>query len=127
MRNKMLSIEDVAQHYGLRPDTIRRKIREGRIEATRMRRVYRLDWRDVWACEEGPMPKGGRAARYRDRLLSKKTIAGRLGVSVRTVERWISDGLPTRTVFGAVRCNPHDVADWLRLQMDTTLPEDWWR
>ncbi|MEZ5746935.1 MAG: excisionase family DNA-binding protein [Paracoccaceae bacterium] len=59
----MLSIEEVASHFGLRPDTVRRKVREGQIEAIRMGRVYRLDWRDVWACEDGPMPKGARIAR----------------------------------------------------------------
>lgn len=123
----MLSIEEVANHYGLRPDTVRRKIRQGQLQAIRMRRVYRLDWPDVWSCEEGPMPRGGRVSRYLDRLLSKKIIAERLGVSVRTVERWIADGLPTRAVFGAVRCNPHDVSDWLRMAMDIELPEDWWQ
>lgn len=73
------------------------------------------------------MPKGVRVARYQDRLLPKKEIACSLGVSVRTVERWISDGMPTRAVFGAVRCNPHDVADWLRTALDVHLPGDWWK
>lgn len=122
----MLKIEDVAHHYGLRPDTIRRKIREQQISAIRIGRVYRLAWPDVWACEEGPMPKGARVARYQDRLLSKKLLAEKLRVSVRTIERWIADGLPTRTVFGAVRCNPHDVSDWLNMHMNITLPAGWW-
>lgn len=123
----MLTVEDVAGHYGLRPDTVRRMIRDGRLTAVRMGRIYRLDWREVWACEEGPMPRGSRTARYRDRLLSKKAIAAGLGVSVRTVDRWLADGLPTRTVFGAVRCNPHDVADWLQAAMNIRLPQDWWK
>jgi len=38
----MLSVEDVASHFGLRPDTIRRKIRTGEIDAIRIGRVYRL-------------------------------------------------------------------------------------
>lgn len=121
----MLSIEDVANHYGLRPDTIRRKIRAGELHAIRIGRTYRLDWPDVWACEDGPMPKRARITRYQDRLLCKKSIAGALRVSVRTVERWIDDGLPTRNVFGAVRCNPHDVTDWLSLQ-GVALPPAWW-
>ncbi len=123
----MLSVEHVANHYGLRPDTVRRKIRAGHINAIRMRRSYRLDWSDVWACEEGPMPKGARIRRYQDRLLKKKEIARALGVSARTVERWIAGGLPTRAVFGAVRCNPHDVADWMRQAMDVDLPDGWWQ
>jgi excisionase family DNA binding protein len=123
----MLSVDEVARHYGFRPDTVRRRIRTGELGAVRIRRTYRLDWRDVWTCENGPMPKGARIARYQERLLTKKEIARALGVSVKTVERWIADGMPTRCVFGAVRCNPHDVADWLCQAMDVRLPEDWWK
>lgn len=121
----MLSILDVGKHFGLRPDTVRRKIRAGEIDAIRIGRVYRLDWPDVWACEDGPMPKRARMARYQEDLLCKKAIARRLRVSVRTVERWIDDGLPTRNVFGVVRCNPHDVTDWLK-QRGADLPSGWW-
>lgn len=123
----MLSVEEVADHFGLRSETIRRKIRADEINAIRLRRTYRLDWPDVWAVEEGPMPRGARMARYQDRLLAKKEIAIALGVSVKTVERWIADGMPTRNVFGVVRCNPHDVSDWLCQVMDVDLPRDWWK
>lgn len=123
----MLSIEEVARHYGLRPDTVRRKVRDGEIEALRIGRVYRLDWPDVWACEAGTMPKGPREGRYKEPLLSKRQVAVALHVSSRTVERWIALGLPTRNVFGAVRCNPYDVADWLKLSMKIILPAAWWK
>ena len=121
----MLSVEEVAAHFGLRPDTVRRKIRTGEIEATRIGRVYRVNWLSVWACEDGPMPKRARISRYQDDLLSKKAVATALRISVRTVERWIGDGLPTRNVFGTVRFNPHDVTDWLLLQ-GVDLPQSWW-
>ncbi|WP_417809109.1 helix-turn-helix domain-containing protein [Thioclava sp.] len=121
----MLSVEDVANYFGLRPDTVRRKIRTGNIDAIRIGRNYRLAWPDVWACEDGPMPKRAQIARYQDDLLCKKAIAGALRVSVRTVDRWIDDGLPTRNVFGVVRCNPHDVTDWLKLR-GVDLPQEWW-
>ena len=71
------------------------------------------------------MPNRALIPRYQDDLLGKKTIASALRVSVRTVERWIDKGLPTRNVFGAVRCNPHDVTDWLKLQ-GVDLPLAWW-
>ena len=121
----MLSVEEVATHFGLRPDTVRRKIRAGEIEAIRIGRVYRLAWPDVFACEDGPMPKRARITRYQENLLCKKNIAGALRVSVRTVERWIDEGLPTRNVFGVVRCNPHDVTEWLKLR-GADLPAGWW-
>lgn len=123
----MLSVEEVARHFGLRPDTVRRKVRSGEIEALRMGRQYRLDWRGVWACEEGPMPNGARKGRYMEPLLCKRRIARGLGVSAETIERWIAVGLPTRNVFGAVRSNPHDVEDWLKLTMGIKLPADWWK
>ncbi|NDW00231.1 helix-turn-helix domain-containing protein [Salipiger sp. PrR002] len=121
----MLSVDDVATHFCLRPDTVRRKIRTGEIAATRIGRIYRMAWSDVWACEDGPMPKRSRILRYQEDLLCKKHVAGALRVSVRTVERWIYGGMPTRNVFGAVRCNPHDVTDWLKLQ-GVDLPSTWW-
>ncbi|MGK7653212.1 helix-turn-helix domain-containing protein [Roseovarius sp. B08] len=121
----MLSVEDVARHFGLRPDTVRRKIRTNDIDAIRIGRVYRMDWPNVWACEDGPMPKRARITRYQENLLCKKNIAGALRVSVRTVERWMDEGLPTRNVFGVVRFNPHDVTDWLKLR-GVDLPAGWW-
>ncbi|WP_299362704.1 excisionase family DNA-binding protein [uncultured Paracoccus sp.] len=121
----MLSVEEVAGHFSLKPDTVRRKIRNGKIDAIRIGRIYRLAWPDVWACEDGPMPKRAQVPRYQEDLLSKKVIAGALRVSVRTVERWIDEGLPTRSVFGTVRCNPHDVSDWLKLR-GVDLPQGWW-
>jgi excisionase family DNA binding protein len=121
----MLSVEKVADHFGLKPDTVRRKIRSKEIEAIRIGRVYRLTWPDVWACEDGPMPKRARITRYQEDLLCKMVIAGALRVSVRAVERWIDDGLPTRNVFGAIRFNPHDVTDWFKLR-GVDLPSEWW-
>jgi len=121
----MLSVEEVARHFGLRPDTVRRKIRTGEIDAIQIGRTYRLNWPDVWACEDAPMPKRTQITRYQKDLLGKKVIAGALRVSVRTVERWIDDGLPTRNAFGAIRCNPHDVTDWLK-RRGVNLPSEWW-
>ena len=43
------------------------------------------------------------------------------GMSVRTVERWIADGLPVRPVFGAVRVNPADAAEWLKMRFGLKL------
>lgn len=125
MRKKMLTVEEVAKHFRLKPATVRRKIRAGAIEAICIGRVYRLEWPSVWACEDAPMPHGLHTTRYQNDLLCKKTIAAALRVSVRTVDRWVDEGLPTRSVFGVVRFNPHDVTDWLRLR-GVKLPSRWW-
>jgi excisionase family DNA binding protein len=122
----MLTVEQVAEHYGLRPDTIRRKIRTGELAALQILRSYRISWPAVWACEHGPLPRGAQEVRYRLPLMNKAQVADRLNLSVRTVERWIARGLPTRDVFGAVRINPHDLRDWLRHSGEVDLPEDWW-
>ena len=109
----MLTVKDVAQHWQLRPETIRRWISSGKLKASRLNRAYRLDWKDVWACERGLMPSGKAAVIYKKTLLTKDELAAEYRVSVRTVERWVADGLPTRNVFGSVRFNEDDVAEWL--------------
>ena len=113
----MLTVKDVAQHWQLRPETIRRWISSGKLNASRLNRAYRLDWQDVWACERGPMPSGKAAVKYKKSLLTKEEIAAEYRVSARSVERWVADGLPTRNVFGSVRFNEEDVADWLAGKM----------
>ena len=109
----MLSVEDVARHWKLRPETVRKFIAAGRLPATRLGRQYRLTWQDVWSLEDGRMPRGAAQRRYELPLLTKKELAVRCRVSVRTVERWLSDGLPTRNIGGSIRFNPGEVGDWL--------------
>lgn len=123
----MLSVQEVATHFGFRPEAVRTRINSGELRAFRVNRSYRCEWPDVWACEEGPAPRPQQPERYQAPLLSKKELAARLRVSVRTVDRWLQGGLPTRNVFGRVRVNPHDAEDWLRLCQGTELPEGWWQ
>ena len=123
----MLTLEQAAIHWNLSPDTLRRKIKAGELSAVRIKRRYRLDWPNIWACERGPLPQGARADLYKLPLLSKQKIAASLQVSLRSVERWIVMGMPTRTVFGSVRANPLDVTEWLHQNLDMTLAPEWWR
>lgn len=109
----MLTVEDVARHWKLRPETVRKFIAAGLLPATRFNRQYRLTWPEVWAMEDGRMPRGAAQRRYETPLLTKKDLAGRCRVSVRTVERWVGDGLPTRNVAGSVRFNAGEAGDWL--------------
>ena len=117
----MLTVEDVARHFALSTGTVRKRIRSGTLPAARVNRTYRLAWPDVWSQEAGPFPRGARQARYKQPLMTKKQLAARTGMSVRTVERWIADGLPVRPVFGAVRINPADAAEWLKMRFGLEL------
>lgn len=122
----MLTVEQLSKHFKLSPTTVRRKAALGEIPSVRIGREYRFEWPDVWACERAKTPRAANEARYKLDLLEKGAIACSLAVSVRTVERWIADGMPTRNVFGSVRCNPIDVSEWLRGR-GTDVAEGWWQ
>jgi hypothetical protein len=118
----MLKVETVAQHFGLSSETVRRRINAGDIHAYRLNSDYRLDWRDVWACERGPMPRRHSQKRYMEPLIGKPRVACACEVCIKTVERWIDAGLPTRNVFGSVRMNPWDVHEWLKRTFGMEVP-----
>jgi hypothetical protein len=59
----------------------------------------------------------GPLLKYKKSLLTKEEIAARYRVSVRSVERWVAAGLPTRNVFRSIRFNEDDVADWLAIRL----------
>lgn len=122
----MLTVEETAGHFDLTPGTVRNWIKSGELRAQRINRHYRLEWEDVWACEKGPMPKGQRLERYRKPLMSKSSVAEKLRVCVKTIERMIGEGLPTRNVFGSVRINPDDARDWIHASREFELAEDWY-
>ena len=121
----MLTIEDATKHFKLSPATLRKKASNGEINCIRIGREYRFGWEDVWACENGRTPHAANHSRYQLDLLDKSDIAAATSVSIRTVERWIADGMPTRNVFGSVRCNPIDVTEWLRGR-GIAVDDRWW-
>jgi hypothetical protein len=110
----MLTIEDIGRHWGLRPAAIRARIATGELSAVRIAGRYRTTWSDVWACEGGKRPSGALAGRYMTPLLTKADLANAMRVSVRTVERWMQQGLPTRSVGENTRFNRAEAASWLR-------------
>lgn len=109
-----LSVAQVAEHFGLTPRSVRDRIRRGDLRAARVGGEWRLRWPDVWAVEKGPVPKGKRAVDLMAPLLTKAQLGALWGKSERTVERWISAGLPTRNVFGNVRIAKADAAVWMQ-------------
>ncbi|SFT01988.1 DNA binding domain-containing protein, excisionase family [Sulfitobacter marinus] len=122
----MLTVEQVSKHFNLSCATIRRKAAEKDINAIRIGREYRFEWVDLWSCESAKMPRASNSTRYKENLLTKSEIATNFQVSVRTVERWIVNGMPTRNVFSNVRCNPHDVTEW-HLGRGVAVRDSWWQ
>jgi hypothetical protein len=110
----MLTLEEVAEHWQLRPAAVRARIKDGELHAVKIAGRYRMTWPDVWACESGVRPAGVLADRYRAPLLTKADLAQAMRVSVRTVERWMHDGLPTRSVGSNARINRAEAVSWLR-------------
>jgi excisionase family DNA binding protein len=109
----MLSIGDVARHWSVSAATVRAKICGGALRAVRVGGRYRTTWPDVWACEEGRRPGRHEAAAYAAPLLTVPELSAAMGVSRRTVERWIEAGLPTRRVGVLVRFSRAEAEAWL--------------
>ena len=108
-----ISVKKSAQHYALSTRTIYRMIDDGLLPAECFG-SYVIDWNDVWSLEQGPTPRQGLEERYKTNLLSRAGLARKKDRSVKTVDRWIAAGMPTRNVGASVRINPHDADDWLK-------------
>lgn len=119
----MLTIDDASNHWRLRPAAVRERIKSGQLHAVRIAGRYRMTWPDIWACESGLRPAGALADRYRTPLLTKSDLAQAMRVSVRTVERWMHEGLPTRSVGGNVRFNRGEAATWIRARFGIDVRE----
>lgn len=119
----MLTLENVAEHWRLRPESVRARIKNGELPAARIAGRYRVNWPEVWSCETGKRPSGAMAARYKTPLLTKADLARAMQVSVRTVERWIADGLPTRSVGANVRFNRTEAAAWIRARFGVDVSD----
>lgn len=119
----LLNIAEVAGLYQLQPATVRKMVRDGALAALRIARDYRVCWESVWACEAGPTPQSvEQEKKYRLRLITKTDVAADMNVSIRTVDRWLQMGLPTRNVGSNVRMNPVDVQDWLGAETELSAP-----
>ncbi len=109
----MLTLEEIAAHWQLSPATVRSRIRRGELRAVRIAGGYRAGWPDIWRCESGRLPGAALAGRYTAQLMTKSDLSRALRISVRTIDRLIASGLPTRNVGQNVRINRADASDWL--------------
>lgn len=108
-----LGVADCARHFSLSEKTVYGMRKSGELPAENFGR-YVITWPDVWACEQGARPRPVLYPRYMTDLLSRQALARHTGKSLRTVDRWLDGGLPTRNVRDSVRVNAADAADWLR-------------
>lgn len=119
----MLTIEDVARHWRLRPAAVRARIATQELRAVRMAGKYRTTWADVWSCEAMGQPGNGPVDRYRMPLMTKAELAAAMGVSTRTIERWTRAGLPARSIGSSTRFNRFEVGAWVRQRFGIDVRE----
>lgn len=115
-----LDVAGCARHFSFSEKTIYKMIDSGELPAEKFGRYF-IAWPDIWACEQAPVPRPELHTRYMSGLLSRQTLARRTGKALRTVDRWLDSGLPTRNVRGSVRINTADAADWLRGKYGTSI------
>ena len=92
-----LSVADCARHFSFSEKTVYKMIKSGELPAEKFG-SYQIAWHDAWACEHGPVPRPELHTRYMSDLLNRQTLAARTKRSLRTVDRWLDSGLPTRNV-----------------------------
>lgn len=97
----MLKVKEVADHWQLRPETIRRYISDGDLPCIMLNGRHRIEWQDVSVLENGTFPRDARMDHNRHLLMSKRQLACRLKVCIKTVERWIDAGFGVSSLSAA--------------------------
>ncbi|OWY10291.1 DNA-binding protein [Thioclava sp. NG1] len=108
-----LDVAAAASHFALTEATVRSYLRDGRLAGVRLKGDWKTSWDQLWAVERGPTPTALNRRAYQVPLLSKSGLARHLDTSVRTVEGWLLQGMPTRNVYSNVRIAPIDAENWL--------------
>jgi hypothetical protein len=116
-----LTVARCARHFDLSTRTVYKMITSGELRAEPFGH-YVIDWADAWACEQGPIPRDALIGRYATDLLSRQGLVDKTGRSLRTVDRWLADGLPTRNIRASVRINALDAVDWLAGHYGSAVP-----
>lgn len=122
LANHLLTVGDVSGRWQLGPRTVRDMIRSGALPSCRMGRTHRIRAADMWACEDGPFPRGPAQKRALKPLMTVCDIAAPLRVDIRTVERWLAEGFPTRNVGKNVLLDEDLARAWILANKGLTLP-----
>ncbi len=122
LASHLLTVEEVAFRWRLSARSVRDRIKSGELPAVRRNRDYLVAAADMWVCEQGRFPRGIEQSRHLRSLLDKRRLAGRTRTCVRTVERWMAEGLPTRNVGVNVRFDEEQARIWLRGRFGLELP-----
>lgn len=121
-----LSVRGCARHWAVSQRKVYGMLKNGLLRAEKFG-TWEIAWDDVWALESGPVPRGERLALYRLDLLTRHSLAERLGCCLRTVDRYLEAGMPTRNVGGSVRISPVDAAEWLLPRKGARVAARVWR
>ncbi|TCM75889.1 helix-turn-helix domain-containing protein [Rhodovulum steppense] len=122
LAEQYLTVADVADRWQLGARTVRNMVRDGALPAERLNREHRIRAAEMWACERGPFPRGAAQARALAPLMTVCDVAALVRVDVRTVERWLGEGLPTRNVGTNVRIDEDSARAWILAHKGLTLP-----
>jgi hypothetical protein len=122
LSHTLLSVPEVARRWRLSARTIRDRIKAGELPAVRRKGQYLVCAADMWAREDGRLPHARDHEHHLTPLLNKRDLASRARASVRTVERWVAEGLPTRNVDTNVRFDEEQARIWLRGRFGFELP-----
>ena len=120
----MLDIDDVSRHWKLSRATVRKHIASGHLKAVKIAGRYRMTWADVRDCENRKPPADAAPDRTRTGLMTKRDLSAVMGVSARTIERWMDAGLPVIPIGRTTRFDRSEVEAWMRARFGVDLRDE---
>jgi excisionase family DNA binding protein len=110
MTQDFYSVEQVAERLGLHAKTVRGYIREGKLNAVRIGKQYRIAHADLAALTGGAVPPP-----LRERVVRKRKVAVSTIVEIDAIGREAADRLTTH-LMGAAGARDSDSQERLRVQ-----------
>ncbi|MCB1314295.1 MAG: hypothetical protein KDK29_21390, partial [Sedimentitalea sp.] len=68
-----LGVAECARHFSFSEKTVYEMVKSGALPAEKFG-PYVIAWPDVWACEQGPLPRPALYPRYMTDLLSRQAL-----------------------------------------------------
>jgi excisionase family DNA binding protein len=113
---ELYSVEQVAERLGLHVRTVRNYIRDGRLNAVRIGKQYRIARTDLAALTGGPVPESPRASAGRVRRVESSSV-----VEVDAVGRATADRLSNTVMAAASGLRVQTIYDEERAHLKVVL------